>query len=296
MHRGIKPTTPEPRDGVEDHASTDVEAFLDKMSPRHPMWRDNPSEWIYRGQSDASWQLKARAAREPNAFARYGVTYASRFPGYVPTGDAFERVGLVTRLLERFRNGLDQAGIVVPSAHPRIWREDERSSNIEPPSEVFPLMALAQHHGLPTLLLDWTRRAMVAAYFAAAEAADPEKRGSSTHLAVWAIRRGSLLRSSEGPNFYEAPGGTNPNLRAQAGLFSYVTAVDEPSIELHNARLRGIIGTALPLRRLHLPVDQAPKLLRLLSDEGISGVSMFPGADGVVRGLREMALWDQPPD
>jgi hypothetical protein len=33
-----------------------------------------------------------------------------------------------------------------------------------------------------------------------------------------------------------------------------------------------------------------PRLLRLVSYEGIDGVSMFPGADGVVRAMREVAL------
>jgi len=44
--------------------------------------------------------------------------------------------------------------------------------------------------------------------------------------------------------------------------------------------------------RLTLPVEQAPKLLRLLSYEGIDGASMFPSADSVVRAMRERPLWD----
>lgn len=43
-----------------------------------------------------------------------------------------------------------------------------------------------------------------------------------------------------------------------------------------------------------LPHSEARQLLRLLSDEGVDGASMFPGADGVVRAMRERVLWDDP--
>jgi hypothetical protein len=63
-------------------------------------------------------------------------------------------------------------------------------------------------------------------------------------------------------------------------------------LEAYVARIKKITGGATPLRRLTLSVSEAGKLLRLLSYEGITGASMFPGADGVVRAMRETALWD----
>jgi hypothetical protein len=279
-----------------------AERLLDLLNPRNDLWGGEPSDWIYRGHANASWQLKASAFRDlpkkpPFAnFARCGIQRGSRHAGWVPDEVPRwpERRALVERMLEQFRLGLDRSGLAIPSRTPRVNPDEfnEKGSNMEPEREAFPLMALAQHNGLPTFLLDWTRRALVAAYFAAVEAADPDHGGSATHLAVWALMRADLIDPTEGPFFYDAPAGMNPNLYAQSGLFTMHLAEDEPSLEELCARTRNLTGGSLPLRRIMLPVSEAPKLLRLLSQEGINGASMFPGADGVVRGMREKALWD----
>jgi hypothetical protein len=288
--------SPAPRDGVEDHHCPTANEYLNVLSPRcEQLWEGNASAWIFRGQANAEWELKPTAVRDPKVFAKYGIRSPSVHPGYVPNSVPAwsERAGFQELLLLRFREGLERSGLVIPTRSPRVRRQEmnETFSSAEPLREAFPLMALAQHHGLPTMLLDWTRRAWVAAYFAAAEAADKERRGTTTHLAVWALLRGGLQDPTEGTHFYEAPGGTNPNLHAQAGLFTLHFGEDDPSLEQHFVRVKRITGSVPILKRITLPTSEAPRLLRLLSDEGIHGASMFPGPDGVVRSMRENALW-----
>ena len=100
-----------------------------------------------------------------------------------------------------------------------------------PQNEILETLALAQHHGVPTRLLDFSENSFVAAYFAASAAWDPREGDvlpeiKGQHLAVWVVDL-RFVRSLDtiGGRYPErirvisVPKANNSYLHAQYGLF-----------------------------------------------------------------------------
>lgn len=294
-----------------------VEAFLSALAMRDERWGPIPREWIFRGQGNRAWNLVPSALR-PNAEFPHGSGRK-----FQHSDDILLQVSNEFGLILEFAEEVNRQGLTLPSEESYRWLDVERrfrELRVPDPDTVYdwpwpeiaPLIALAQHYGIPTRLLDWTERPLVAAYFAALQAIGAESTGA---LSVWALHpghtemllsRGPLNESRVHLRVIRAPRATNPNLHAQAGIFTTLNLLrrsDEyvefnaPALDqlLEQKALLAASGDNVPLGplvwRLDLPAHFAGRLLWMLADEGISATTLHPGYEGVVRGLKEREHW-----
>jgi hypothetical protein len=195
------------------------------------------------------------------------------------------------KLLEIFAQYCDTVGIKLPNDS-LVFRENVLNSqradkyfitpSLWPNRELLEVMALAQHHRVPTRLLDWTRVPYVAAYFAASSAMQNSITWETgKELAIWALNI-ELIALYKNVKIIRVPGATSSHLSAQSGLFTVhphngyrgqpfqVTGLEEEFGSLPDT----------PLTKITIPIEQSLRLLELCDRSGFSGAAMYPSADG----------------
>jgi hypothetical protein len=234
---------------------------------------DGPAfrSWAFRGQADASWPLYT-------SLARYLLKTGVHKDAWAPQEDRIIRI--FQRKSHLF---LDH----VPKA-----------------DDIFQWLALMQHHGAPTRLLDFTWSPYVAAFFALEQA--------TANAAVWAVCPPKVLKvvdgimpkladlAAESFNFRGAdnfrkyllsgehsflfmgePYAMNQRLIAQEGTFGVPGVVDRPVEEIlttdhPDGTIVKIVLHTEALRR---------EAMYSLYNMNITNATLFPGLDGLARSL-----------
>lgn len=202
---------------------------------------------LFRGQADANWDLVPRISRMK---LRY----------------KFQK-----RPLEAESSIIKDFGRLA-----KAYPESDRQRTI------WDTLALAQHHGMPTRLLDWTSNPLVALWFAVKQ--PPVNKKSA---AVWVLRteeQDQLDESTELPALSRTsvfrPNHSNARLVAQAGWFT-AHIFNTKKNRYTDIQLVGSFKDRLV--KLEVPADAFPAIREALARCGVSEATMFPDLGGLCR-------------
>ena len=210
----------------EVHVET-AEEFLDVFTPHRGGYlygRRNNDAWIFRGQANAHWTLQPSALRDGDPWLRFR---GGQLKPLRMTDE--QRMNWEETFVHRFADHASRLGYELPFDSYELRDRDaaipKHTGAKFPPPRARGLYALAQHYGVPTRFLDWSTRALVAAYFAA-EGAVRSNEPKPERLAVWALHRAFVQQYMHPPDLgvdiVTVPKVSVPNLRTQSGLFTLV--------------------------------------------------------------------------
>jgi hypothetical protein len=229
-------------------------------------------KWIYRGHSDASWLLESSLHRSFNHASKIRESGQSN-PRPINRNE-HEKI-----MLERFKSN---AHLYLP--------------HLPEPSDDLSWLALMQHHGAPTRLLDFTFSPYVALFFAL--------ESGSEDASLYCIDHKEMKRDDTsyfGPDTDEVysrflkkdehtddfcmlafePRFTNQRLMAQQGLLVATNTLSST----HEEILEDYTNVRASMTKFIIPKRLRYSGLRKLMQMNITSSNLYPGLEGFCKGM-----------
>lgn len=289
----------------------DARQLLDHLRLGHSIWRESRfGDIAFRGQAKSEWKLVPVAFREETRFGYMGKVFEG------PISDPQTQAEAEYTAVAEFIKLADTVGLPVPGDSQQLRNSNTQNGLFEewPADEILETLAIAQHHGVPTRLLDFTYDPLTAAFHAAMDVIQlgliPDgEAGQMGCFAIWGIDLRFVRLAWEYPprgtdrvREVTVPRASNPYLHAQNGLFLVDNQANGADSAIENAvcdravhweHRTGFWPSSNPASRLLPPVlkltipwSQALDVIRYLHHEGKTLAHLTPSYDGVVTALK----------
>ena len=297
------------REIVFDSASE----LWDAVSPTS-IWKyfasADSGELVFRGQRDARWHLIPSALRCDDPARILWKNARGRWPR------PDEQVFVEMYTLQKFADYADNAGIQIPNDSVAFRKQLNEFCNFEgadlrtytskwPSEEYLGMMALVQHHGANTRLLDWTYNPYIAIYFAASSALGSIKEdiaglADDKQLAIW-VKDYRTYTGDPEIAFFRTAGAISRHAAAQQSCFYvYPPYSGRRDVDLEVSGLDELADFSREdsLLKMRVPISATLELLGFCKHIGISAAYVYPGTPqgagvATVEELRRSILTDR---
>jgi hypothetical protein len=239
----------------------------------------NAPAYVFRGQADAEWLVESSLDRLEKRFRT-----KPNFHGKIPEHFECPPISRDNHLFAFKQLSLGRRG-----SNPAVLDEDD-------------YWALAQHHGLATPMLDWTRLPFIALFFAFEDELRVDQQGKLSppeQRAVFAVSTSVIEehanQTQNHPRLFAPKRETSYRLISQSGLFLKMPEGTDLESYVQNHFKE---DTSSSLRSLPRPVlikiiiknDDRRNCLKMLNKMNINRMSLFPDLDGAARYTN--SLWE----
>ncbi|MEZ8197021.1 FRG domain-containing protein [Vibrio cortegadensis] len=301
---------------IKEITFSSTEQFIAHILPTNPQWQPKRIQdieplgglgWIFRGQANSDWSLQPSAFRAEalrlysNSWINGGTEGALHF--FYLTSHLHAELHAVNTFLKMADNAgfttplSDNLSVLIERFTAKLkensapWKFNNSSSWDSqfvspefPPKGTESCFALAQHHGMPTRLLDWSSNPLIAAYFAAKEVWDG--RVSSENMSLWCLNVANTPKDHV--KIISPPRSSNDYQRSQKGFFTVDMNINNNFVNSGSfVPLNSVISNyeqdskKEALVKLILPSKFAKELLRKLYLMNITPCDLMPTLDKV---------------